>query len=144
MRYGTHDGNVDSSSAEGQRWYSGVSRYQWLVLIVASLGWIFDIFEGQVFVASMREAMPSLVAPGTDSGYIDFLNKIAMASFLVGGALGGVVFGALADRIGRSKTLAITILVYSSFTLSAVLHECLCISSEQIRSLARHPIESIP
>ena len=102
---------------ERQRWYEGIGRYQWLVLTVASLGWIFDVFEGQVFVASMREAMPSLVGGDAEMGQIDFLNKIAMASFLFGGALGGVLFGALADRIGRSKTLAITILVYSLFTL---------------------------
>lgn len=100
-----------------KRWFEGISRYQWLVLTVASLGWVFDIFEGQIFVASMREAMPSLVAAGTEQGYIDYLNKIAMASFLVGGALGGVIFGVMADRIGRAKTLAITILVYSFFTL---------------------------
>ncbi len=99
-----------------QRWYEGISRYQWMVLTVCSLGWVFDIFEGQVFVASMREAMPSLVPAGTVQGHIDYLNKIAMASFLIGGALGGVVFGALADRIGRAKTLALTILVYSFFT----------------------------
>lgn len=112
--------NAESSPGtppERQRWYEGIDRYQWLVLTVASLGWIFDIFEGQVFVASMREAMPSLVGGGAEKGHIDFLNKIAMASFLIGGALGGVLFGALADRIGRSRTLAVTILVYSFFTL---------------------------
>lgn len=98
------------------RWYEGITRYQWLVLTVASLGWVFDIFEGQVFVASMREAMPSLVASGTKMGHIDFLNKVAMGSFLVGGALGGILFGALSDRIGRARTLSITIVVYSFFT----------------------------
>lgn len=94
-------------------WYSGIDRYQWLVLTVCSLGWIFDIFEGQIFVASMREAMPSLTE---DLAQVDVLNRWAMASFLVGGALGGVIFGWLADRIGRSKTLALTIVVYSLFT----------------------------
>lgn len=109
--------STTSSSSTGQEsWHHGISRYQWLVLTVCSLGWVFDIFEGQVFVASMREAMPSLLAAGTDQGHIDFLNKIAMASFLVGGALGGVIFGSLADRIGRARTLALTIIVYSLFT----------------------------
>nr|NIP97130.1 MFS transporter [Akkermansiaceae bacterium] len=107
---------MSEPSPSNLRWYQGVSRYQWLVLSVCSLGWIFDIFEGQIFVASMREAMPSLLPDGAQQGHIDYLNKIAMASFLVGGALGGVLFGALADRIGRARTLAITILVYSFFT----------------------------
>ncbi len=28
------------------RWYSGVTSYQWLVLAIASAGWVFDAFEG--------------------------------------------------------------------------------------------------
>ena len=46
---------------DDRRWYEGITRYQWLVLLIASLGWVFDIFEGQIFVASMNEAMPSLM-----------------------------------------------------------------------------------
>jgi len=54
-----------SAIAEADRpWYSGVTGYQWLVLLIASLGWIFDVFEGQIFVACMNEAMPDLLAPG--------------------------------------------------------------------------------
>ena len=36
------------------KWYEGITQYQWLVLLIASLGWVFDVFEGQVFVASMN------------------------------------------------------------------------------------------
>ena len=32
-----------------ERWYSGITRYEWLVLIIASAGWIFDVYEGQIF-----------------------------------------------------------------------------------------------
>lgn len=86
-----------------QPWYHGITRYQWTVLIIASLGWVFDIFEGQIFVASMNEAMPSLVPAGTDKGTIAFYNQVTLAMFLLGGALGGVLFGMLSDRIGRKK-----------------------------------------
>ena len=84
--------------------------------MIASLGWVFDIFEGQIFVASMREAMPSLVSAGTDANRIAFYNQIALAAFLLGGAIGGIIFGALSDRIGRKKTMSFTILFYSLFT----------------------------
>ena len=39
------------------------------------------------------------------------MGKIGLGSFLVGGAVGGVYFGALSDRIGRARTMVITILV---------------------------------
>jgi MFS family permease len=97
-------------------WYSGITRYQWLVLVIASLGWIFDVFEGQIFVASMNEALPSLLPPGTSDAAARLYNNIALGAFLAGGALGGVLFGALGDRIGRARTMVITILVYSLFT----------------------------
>src|SRR5213594_3062002 len=94
-------------------WYSGITGYQWLVLTIASLGWIFDVFEGQVFVASMNEAMPSLLPTGTAEAISKLYNNIALGAFLAGGALGGVIFGALGDRIGRARTMVITILMYS-------------------------------
>jgi len=95
------------------KWYEGISRYQWLVLVIASLGWIFDVFEGQIFVASMREAMPSLTEDGDP---VATYNNIALAAFLLGGAIGGILFGMLSDRIGRKKTMSITIIFYSLFT----------------------------
>src|SRR5206468_971850 len=106
-----------------QRWYDGVTRYQWLVLVIASLGWMFDVFEGQIFVASMNEAMPALVAPELEGlntearrGVLAYYNNITFGAFLLGGALGGVVFGMVSDRVGRKKTMTVTILTYSLFT----------------------------
>ena len=91
------------------KWYEGITQYQWLVLLIASLGWVFDVFEGQVFVASMNDAMPQLL--GASSTAIDEATKEAIASwnswaldsFLLGGAFGGILFGMLSDKIGRSK-----------------------------------------
>jgi MFS family permease len=104
------------SAPSSAPWYSGITGYQWLVLAIASLGWIFDVFEGQVFVASMNEAMPSLLPTGTSEETSKLYNNIALGAFLAGGALGGVIFGALGDRIGRARTMVITILMYSFFT----------------------------
>jgi MFS family permease len=113
-------------------WYAGITRYQWLVLLIASLGWVFDIFEGQIFVASMQDAMPSLVGRGEVAdelglsdpeqieqayrGRMALYNNIALGAFLLGGAFGGILFGTLSDRIGRKRTMSLTIAFYSVFT----------------------------
>lgn len=107
-----------------QAWYEGISKYQWLVLLIASLGWVFDVFEGQIFVASMRDAMPALLGVEADNESVTSWNNIAFGFFLLGGAVGGVFFGVVSDRIGRSKTMILTILFYSMFTcLSAFSQE---------------------
>ncbi|MBL8829328.1 MAG: MFS transporter, partial [Planctomycetaceae bacterium] len=107
---------VNDNAADNAPWYSGITRYQWLVLVIASLGWVFDVFEGQIFVASMNEAMKSLAPASSTPGDIQFYNNISFGTFLVGGALGGVLFGMLADRWGRTRVMVYTIIVYSLFT----------------------------
>lgn len=106
-----------------RRWYEGVTRYEWTVLIIASLGWVFDVFEGQIFVASMNEAMPALVPAGTEKGTIESYKDLTNGYFLLGGALGGVVFGIVSDRIGRTRTMVFTILMYSLFTCVSALSQ---------------------
>ncbi|HEY1378897.1 MAG TPA: MFS transporter [Gemmataceae bacterium] len=98
------------------RWYSGITRYQWLVLAIASLGWVFDVFEGQIFVAGQTKVLTELLPPGTAEGDIMSYGNLIHGFFLAGGAIGGVLFGVLSDRIGRVRTMVLTILVYSVFT----------------------------
>src|SRR5437773_10074418 len=94
------------------RWYDGITRYQWLVLVIASLGWVFDIFEGQIFVASRNLVMRSLLPEGETDGMVSLYANIAYGAFLLGGAVGGIGFGVLSDRIGRQRTMVYTILMY--------------------------------
>jgi len=109
--------STDKPDVPELKWNEGISKYQWLVLVVASLGWVFDVFEGQIFVASMREAMPQLLnVDSSDNSLVASWNNWALASFLLGGAFGGILFGILSDKIGRSKTMIVTILFYSVFT----------------------------
>ena len=112
---------MNNTSESSLRWYEGITRYQWLVLVIASLGWVFDVFEGQVFVASMRDAMPALLGVAADDPAVANWNDWAFGSFLLGGALGGVLFGMMSDRVGRSRTMIVTILFYSLFTCVTAL-----------------------
>ena len=111
----------NSTESNSLKWYEGISSYQWTVLLIASLGWVFDVFEGQIFVASMRDAMPSLLGAKPDDASVISWNNIAFGFFLFGGAVGGVLFGVLSDKIGRSKTMILTILFYSLFTCATRL-----------------------
>jgi len=91
-----------------------ITRYQWIVLIIACAGWIFDAFEGQLFNITREDMLRELL--GSDQTRLKFWGDFFLAIFLCGGALGGIAFGSLADRIGRKPVIAITILLYSLFS----------------------------
>jgi MFS family permease len=99
-----------------QRWYSDVTSYQWLVLAIASAGWVFDAFEGQIFNITREQMLTELLGSSTDAEPVRRWGEWLLAVFLLGGALGGVAFGSLADRFGRKPTMALTILFYSIFS----------------------------
>ncbi len=101
---------------ERRAWYSGVTRYQWLVLAIASIGWVFDAFEGQIFNITRNQMLGDLLKAGASDSAIKHEGELFLSVFLVGGTVGGMLFGSLADRFGRRPTMAVTILLYSVFS----------------------------
>ncbi len=99
-----------------QKWYSGVTRYQWLVLIVASLGWVFDAFEGQLYNITRGDMLPDLLKVPAEDPAVKIWGERFLGIFLLGGTLGGWLFSSLADKWGRNPVLALTILFYSIFS----------------------------
>lgn len=108
--------NVDASddSETNGPWYEGVTRYQWLVLAIASAGWVFDVYEGQIFAITRSDMLDELV--GKDSADIRTYGDMFLGIFLLGGTVGGLAAGTLADRYGRRPIMIITILMYSLFS----------------------------
>src|SRR5437773_10909783 len=100
---------TEAEAMERLPWYHGVTRYHWTVLAIASAGWVFDVFEGQIFGSCMNEALPVLLRDTGLEAHQEVFVNVGIAAFLVGGALGGVLFGMMADRWGRRGTMAITI-----------------------------------
>ena len=103
------------------RWYQGISRYSWLVLIIAALGWMFDTFDQHLFTLlrpdSVKEILQNAGLSGQELNDATARVGTQLTSvFLVGWAAGGFVFGMLGDRLGRSRTMVITILIYAIFT----------------------------
>jgi hypothetical protein len=103
-----------TQSARQSHWYSEVTPAQWLVLAIASAGWVFDVYEGQLFTVFKRDALEDLL--GESGPAVDWHGNVAFALFLIGGAVGGLAFGMLGDRIGRVRVMSLTILVYSLFS----------------------------
>lgn len=95
-------------------WTKELTRYHWFVFFVAALGWMFDCLDQQLFNLARAPAMRELITEaGKDPNqYAGFATSI----FLMGWATGGLFFGVLGDRIGRAKTMLLTILIYSFFT----------------------------
>lgn len=93
----------------------GVGKTQWLVLLAAGLGWLFDGYEMGLFPVLARPALSQILGGAGDAA-IGYWMGIITAFFLVGAAFGGIVFGVLGDKIGRVRAMALSILVYSLIT----------------------------
>lgn len=98
------------------KWYSGVTRYQWLVLLVASLGWVFDAFEGQLFNLTRGAMLSEILEVGPGDPAVKQWGDIFLGIFLAGGTFGGLLFGSLGDKWGRKPVMVLTILFYSVFS----------------------------
>jgi MFS family permease len=108
-----------SSTDQSPRWYQGLTTQHWVVLAIASAGWVFDVYEGQLFTIFKTPMLSEF--SGRSAGTIEWQANVGLAAFLLGGAAGGLFFGVLGDRLGRVRILSVTILVYSVFSaLTAV------------------------
>jgi len=106
------------TTAQPRQWTPlGMNAYQWTVFIAAWLGWGFDIFDALLFNYVAPNCVPALLhlpfgSPQAKSATLWWTGLLS-SILLIGWATGGVVFGKVADRIGRTRTLLITMLLYS-------------------------------
>ncbi len=111
-----------SAAVEGKyAWYRDLTGYHWFVLCVASMGWMFDTMAQQLFNLARKPALQELLGGHAAGTLVDRQAGIATAVFMIGWASGGMIFGMLGDRIGRARTMLITILSYTIFTGLSVL-----------------------
>ena len=116
------------STSPQTSWRKGVTPYQWRVLLVAWLGWVFDSMDATIYAIVLHPALHDLLRVGPAGGTansetIGWYGGIIFSIFLIGWAIGGVLFGVMADYFGRTKTLIVTILIYAVFTGLAALSE---------------------
>ena len=102
-------------------WWRDITSYQWTVLLMTWLGFMFDLMDSTLYTLVMGPALRELLGADASVQNIGWYGGIIFSVFLIGWALGGIVFGILADYIGRKATLMLTILIYALFTGLAAL-----------------------
>jgi MFS family permease len=112
-----HEAMTDHSVSPALRpWYRELTSYHWFVFIMAAMSWILDCMDQQIFILARNDALKSLLPENTTTDIVKDYGGMATSIFMIGWATGGMIFGSIGDRIGRAKTLTITVLLYSLCT----------------------------
>ncbi|MFN4874429.1 MAG: MFS transporter [Akkermansiaceae bacterium] len=116
---------AEKSPNPNDNWWSQLQPYQRLVFIVATLAWLFDCLDQQLFNLARKPAMDALLGAKQDMMLFGKFpiqaGALSTSIFVLGWATGGMIFGSLGDRYGRAKMLSVTVLLYSIATgLSAL------------------------
>lgn len=94
--------------------WSAATPSQRRVVVAAGLGWMLDAFDVMLYSIVLATLMRSFSMSRTTAG---LLNALTLAA----SAIGGLLFGVLADRYGRRRMLSASILLYSVFTFACGL-----------------------
>jgi len=120
VRRHSENARVSTPLPTGPATASGTSEritvYHWLVVLIASCGWLFDCMDQRIFALSREPAIRELMGAGAADSAIKDWGAWATGIMMIGWATGGIIFGTMSDRLGRVKTMVITLLVYSGFT----------------------------
>jgi MFS family permease len=90
-------------------WWRAADERAHRALVAASLGWMLDAFDVMLFALVLASLITEFGLTKTQAGMLGSVT-------LLGGAAGGLIFGHVADRFGRTKALMASVLFYSIFT----------------------------
>src|SRR3712207_5431710 len=83
-------------------------------LVAAAMGWLLDAFDVMLFALVMASVIRDLGLSQAQGGLL-------VSMTLAASAVGGVIFGVIADKLGRTRALSLSILIYSVFTFACGL-----------------------
>lgn len=95
-------------------WWSSATPQARRALVAAALGWMLDAMDVLLYSLVLNDVR-------AEFGIDDATSGLLLALPLASSAFGGVLFGWLADRIGRTRALMASIAVYSIFTAACGL-----------------------
>jgi MFS family permease len=90
-------------------WWHAANPQARLALVAASLGWMLDAFDVMLYSMVLAAMILDLGITKQQAGLLGSLTLLASAA-------GGIVFGVVADRAGRTRALMGSVLLYSVFT----------------------------
>src|SRR3954469_18745435 len=94
-----------------------ITPQQWRSGLAAWLGWTFDGLDMHLYTLVYAQFVAQLLGvTDTRDPSVGYHAALIQGGFLLGWALGGGFFGRIGDRLGRSRTLALTVLTYALFT----------------------------
>jgi MFS family permease len=99
-------------------WYRTITREQWKALLAAKLGWMLDAMDFLIFAMALRELQAYFGFGERESGLLGTMTLLVSAA-------GGLLFGVVADRVGRTRALMATILIFSLCSLGAATSQSL-------------------
>ena len=88
------------------RWSREITSTQWHTLFAAQAGWMLDAMDVLLYAFALTTIQKEFQIDSATAGLLASVTLLASA-------IGGIFFGVVADRLGRAKTMAITILIYS-------------------------------
>jgi MFS family permease len=98
-----------SAKVRNASWHREITPYQWKSLGAATLGWVLDSMDVYLFILAMPLLLKTFHMTRAMGGLLGTMT-------LVASAIGGVAFGFIADRFGRTRSMMASILIYSVFT----------------------------
>jgi MFS family permease len=118
-------GPIGAAAPATGRTVLDMNGYQWTVLLAAWLGWGFDAFDALLFNFVAPNCVPTLLgltigSPAAKSATL-LWTGVLTSLLLLGWAAGGILFGQVADRIGRARTLMLTMILYAVGTAACAL-----------------------
>jgi MFS family permease len=99
-------------------WWRVGSTSSRRALVAASLGWALDAFDVMLFSLVLASVIAELGLTKAQAGALGSIT-------LLGGAAGGLIFGHIADRFGRTRAMIASVLLYSVFTAACGLSQTL-------------------
>jgi MFS family permease len=110
--------HVDVARPRAVRWYDTITPYQWRVLAAAKAGWMLDAMDFMLYAMAIGQLRTYFGLTDAAAGMLGTLT-------LLMSGVGGMVFGYVADRVGRTRALMSTVLIFSVTSAGAAMSQSL-------------------